>query len=68
MNANKLRSKMVLYGDSVQDLASYLRISTQTLYNKMSDDGTEFKQNEITMIKIRYNLTAEEIDDIFFTA
>lgn len=66
MNSAMLRSIMVLHGDRVCDLAKLLNRTEQTIYNKLSEDGTEFTQGEIAKIKDRYHLTMEEVDAIFF--
>lgn len=66
MNKALLRSIMALYGDTSKDLADYLCISEQSLSNKINENNTEFKQGEIKRIKVRYNLTADQVDLIFF--
>lgn len=66
MNAPLLRSFMVLDGDTNQTLAAYLGITPQSLSDKINERGTEFKQSEIAKIKDRYNLTAEQVEAIFF--
>lgn len=67
MNKKYLRSKMVLYGDTVNLLAKYLCISSSRLSAKINEyDGAEFTQKEIDAIKCRYNLTADEVCLIFF--
>lgn len=66
MNKNKLKAKMLLYGDTGNDLAEYLSISRTTLSCKMNNNGAEFNQGEILKIKKRYKLTGDEIDEIFF--
>ena len=33
---------------------------------KINENGTEFKKNEIAMIKRRYHLTCDQVDRIFF--
>ena len=66
MNAPKLRSIMVLNGDTNKDLANYLGISEQSVSNKINENGTEFKRWEIARIKEKYNLSAEEVEEIFF--
>jgi DNA-binding XRE family transcriptional regulator len=59
---------MKLFGDTQKSLADALGISLTSLNAKINEtDGAEFRQHEITAIKIRYNLTAEEVDQIFFT-
>lgn len=66
MKKELLRSIMVLYGDTNKDLADYLDITEQSLSNKINENGTEFKQGEIKQIKVRYNLTSDQVDRIFF--
>lgn len=66
MNATKLRSIMVLHGDTNKDLAEYLGITEQSVSNKINENGTEFKQGEIAKIKEKYNLSAQEVATIFF--
>lgn len=66
MNKALLRSIMTLFGDTNKDLADYLGISEQSLSNKINENGTEFKQGEMKRIKIRYNLTSDQVDLIFF--
>lgn len=67
MNLKALRSKMILNGDNGGSLAKYLNITRTTLSYKMNGThGTEFRQQEIQKIMERYNLTAEEMVDIFF--
>lgn len=66
MKKEVLRSIMVLHGDTNRDLANYLGISEQSVSNKINENGTEFKQGEISRIKERYNLSSEQVDSIFF--
>ena len=66
MNASKLRSIMVLHDDTNRDLAEFLGISETSVSNKINENGTEFKQGEIAKIKEKYNLTAEQVEAIFF--
>lgn len=66
MNKELLRSIMVLHGDTNKDLADYLGITEQSVSNKINENGTEFKQGEIRMIRTRYNLTSDQVDRIFF--
>lgn len=68
MDKNKLKAKMILYGDTGNDLAKYLSISRTTLSSKMNNNGSEFTQGEILKIKERYDLTGSEIDEIFFNS
>ena len=66
MNKELLRSVMVLNGDTNRDLAEFLDISEQSVAAKINEHGTEFKQGEIAAIRQRYNLTADQVTDIFF--
>lgn len=66
MNTNKLRAKMALHGDTGGMLAEVLGISQQRFSAKINDNNAEFTQSEIQMIKNRYNLSPEEVDEIFF--
>lgn len=65
MNKSALRAKMIINNDTGITLAKALDISETTLSAKMNGKA-EFTRNEIAKIKLRYNLSAEEIDDIFF--
>ncbi len=67
MNKNILEAVMKLNNDNGQTLARHLGIARTTFSNKLNETrGAEFTQGEIKRIKDRYNLTAEEIDEIFF--
>ena len=66
MNKPLLKSIMALHGDSVPDLARYLKKSAQSVYNKMNESGTEFTQGEISKIAARYEMTAEQVMEVFF--
>lgn len=65
VNANLLKSKMALHGDNKTMLANYLSISRQTLTLKMSG-ANDFNQSEIKSIILKYDLTPEETEEIFF--
>lgn len=67
LNKNQLRSFMALNGDNDGKLAEYLGMSRSRFSAKINETGgAEFNQGEISKIKQRYNLTADEIDSIFF--
>ena len=66
MDKAKLKSIMALHGDTNKDLAELLEISEQSVSAKINENGTEFKQGEITKIKDKYNLSPIEVDAIFF--
>lgn len=67
MNKKLLKSKMDLFGDTGDSLASYLGINRSTFSAKLNETaGREFTQGEISMIKERYQLTPDDINAIFF--
>ena len=67
MNTNLLRSKMVLFGDTNNDLANAISISPQRFSAKLNEtNGAEFTQSEIEKIRNRYKLTDEDVINIFF--
>lgn len=66
MDKRRLESVMKLHGDTGSDLAEYLGIARSTFSLKINENGAEFTQGEITKIKQRYDLSAEDIDHIFF--
>ena len=66
MNKARLKSIMALHGDTNRDVAEMLGISEQSYSCKINENGTEFKQGEITKIKDRYKLSPIEVDAIFF--
>lgn len=65
MNKKELKVEMLRYGDVGETLAKALNISSQTLSAKMNDKA-EFTQNEISIIKSRYDLSPDRIVEIFF--
>jgi hypothetical protein len=67
MNKNKFKSKMKLFGDTNASLANAISVSAQRLSAKINETGgAEFTQSEIDKIRIRYDLTPNEVNDIFF--
>ena len=66
MNKALLESKMKLYGDTCGSLADFLGLSRSTLSAKINEMA-EFTQKEMMSIKKRYELTADDVDGIFFT-
>lgn len=72
MNPDYLKMVMRRNNDNLNDLASALNICRQSLYMKMRyiDAGKErkqeFTQSEIRTMAKRYNLTPDEIVNIFF--
>lgn len=67
MNKALLKSKISLFNHNFSDLAVVVGCSRTRLSAKLNESGgAEFTQREIEKIKRNYNLTAEEIDAIFF--
>lgn len=67
MNTKLLKAKMVEFGDTQATLASAIGISASNFNDKINGK-VSFRQSDITAIKQRYQLTAEEVDLIFFDA
>lgn len=66
MNKNLLASVLAKNGDTQADLAAVLGISLSRTNAKINESGgAQFNQSEIAMIKMRYHLTAEDVDAIF---
>lgn len=65
MNAKLFRSFMVLFDETNKTLADFLNLSEQSVCNKINENGTEFKRGEISKIKSRWGLSAEQVNDIF---
>ena len=66
MDSELFRKLMALYGDTNGTLAEYLKLSEQSVCNKINENGTEFKLGEIAKIKHRYNLDNDMVDRVFF--
>lgn len=67
MNKNLLRSIMALHGDNDTSLANYLLLSRSRFSAKINEtNGAEFSKREITRIRDKYNLTDEQVMQIFF--
>ena len=67
MNTARMKSVMVLHGDTSAVLAGAIGVSPQRFSAKINErNNAEFTQSEISKIKERYNLPPEEIDLIFF--
>ena len=67
MNLPKLKSIMALHSETVKDIADLIGVSPSSVYRKLEGTLGEFTQSEITKIKCHYQLTPEEVDEIFFT-
>lgn len=69
MNKLKLESIMKLHDDTGAKLAEYLGIARSTFSAKINEtNGAEFTQGEITAIKQRYSMNAEDVDATFFAS
>lgn len=66
MNKNELKAQMARHGDTNMSLAKAMKMSYAAFSAKLNSKKI-FKQSEIQIIVDRYELTAEEIKDIFFT-
>lgn len=65
MNVNLLKGKIKENGDTQDILANAIGISPSNLSDKINGKSS-FRQDEIAKIKERYNLSAVEVDLIFF--
>lgn len=65
MNTNMLISKMKLFGDNQTDLANALNLSLASTNAKINGKSN-WTQTEISIIAVRYELTPEEVVEIFF--
>lgn len=67
LNKLKLESVMRLHGDTGTSLAKYIGISRTTFSAKINEtNGAEFTQGEISIIKDKYSLNADDLVSIFF--
>lgn len=67
MNKNLLESIMKVHGDTGTTLSQFLGIARSTFSAKINEtNGAEFTQGEISKIKAKYMLDANEVDEIFF--
>jgi transposase-like protein len=68
MNKQEFKIQMIRNKDSRESLAEMLNISRVTLTRKINETGSEFTRTEIEKIKSYWNLTASEVDCIFFNS
>ena len=66
VNINKLRGKIVECGLTVEKLASLIGLSKSAFYRKLKGSGENFSIKEANDIAEILNLTAEEVNAIFF--
>ena len=62
----RLREHVEKSNDTLEDLSKYLGVTYQTLSKKMNQH-VDFNNTEMMKIKQRYNLSAEQMDSIFFS-
>ncbi len=68
MNKRKFLAMLAAHGENQAILSNALGMSRITLSRKISENhNSVFTQPEIIAIKKRYDLSCEEVDDIFFT-
>ena len=67
INKELLKSKIALNGDTVQTLADKINMSRGYL-SDLINSRSEFRQSQIQRIIDTYQLTPQEIVDIFFEA
>lgn len=65
MNTQALKAAMALHGDTLADLSRTIGTTPGTASLKCTGKS-EFTQNEIQAIVKRYNLTDEQVVNIFF--
>lgn len=66
MNIKLLKATIIKNGDTQETLAEAMGIQTSGLSMRINGH-TEFRRSEINFIKNRYNLSSDEVDEIFFT-
>lgn len=68
MNYHLLMAKITEKQETREELAKFLNLHPHTLYMKMRPDSDkqQFTQAEIKKIAMKYDLTADEIQKIFF--
>ena len=69
MNKKMFKSKMALYGDTNESVARALSITPQRNSAKLNGTGgAEYTQGEIAILKLRWELSPDEVDQIFFAS
>ncbi len=66
VNINKLRGKIIACGLSVEELAEKVGINKSTLYRRLCRGGGAFTINEADKIASVLQLSAKELNEIFF--
>lgn len=66
VNVDKLKGKMVERRMSVEDVADGIGLNVSTLYRRLNNGGNTFTIEEADKIATLLNLTADELNKIFF--
>ena len=66
MDTRKLKALLMLHGHTQADLATLVGCSTTTICNKMNG-RSDFTQPEMQKIIREYRLSADQVNDIFFS-
>lgn len=67
VNIDKLRGKIVERRMTVEIVAKTIGLTASTLYRRLNNGGGKFTVNEVSKIATLLNLTADELNEIFFT-
>lgn len=65
MNSNEMKAVMKREGDTQKDLAEALGLPVSGV-NARINGSVDFRASEIVTIRKRYNLTDQDIGEIFF--
>lgn len=65
MNTAKLKSIMILHGETQKQLAKVIGVATSGL-NSRINGKKPFRQNEMDAIRKHYSLDANDMEAIFF--
>ncbi len=66
MNVVELKKVMLDNGDNNRSLAEFLNVRQSTFSSKLHENGAAFRKSEIQQIINKYDLSAEQIKNIFF--
>lgn len=66
VNVDKLKGKMVERRMSVEDVAVAIGLNVSTLYRRLNNGGNTFTIEEADKIAKLLDLTADELNKIFF--
>lgn len=66
MNANLLKSQIILKGHTLKQVSCYLDVSKSSLYRKMYGEN-EFTRKEMLKLKHLLDLSNDSMMEIFFS-